>query len=156
MASIQRSRACVRVSLKDGLKCASNARSRFVDHKQHPNTRTQWIADLTERAALICPTTDFPKSCQVPHAKIIRFSRNANQRYGGVIPCLTEGRIAIVTTRRPRDAMDVPVSQDERSLCGRQSRVVLILRRWDQARGRSSRVMAANKPGTPGRARNKP
>jgi hypothetical protein len=63
------------------------------------------------RIILICPMSDFPKSCQAPQTKIIRFSRNANQRYGCVIPCLTEGRIAIVTTRRLRDVMDVPGSQ---------------------------------------------
>src|SRR5215472_6526704 len=39
---------------------------------------------------------------------------------------------------------------------GRQRRVVLVPRRWDQARGRFSRATEAKKPGTPGRARYKP
>jgi len=55
-----------------------------------------------------------------------------------------------------RDAMDVFASPDERDKRGWQSRVVLIPRRWDQARNDELRATVATKPGTPGRARDKP
>jgi hypothetical protein len=42
----------------------------------------------------------------------------------------------MIVTNVVRDAMDVLAPPDERRKCGRQSRVVLIPRRWDQARGR--------------------
>ena len=63
--------------------------------------------------------------------------------------------------------MDVLVSPDERDQRGRQSRVVLSPRRWGQVfletgdvgpNGPDTprRATVANKPGTPGRARDKP
>src|SRR5690349_2898021 len=42
-------------------------------------------------APVICPTTDFPKSCQAQLAKIFRFIRSANQAYGRVIPLRQRG-----------------------------------------------------------------
>jgi hypothetical protein len=79
---------------------------------------------------VICPTSDFPKTCQALSSKIIRFIRSANHVYGSPVPLPTEGRIMIVTNV-VRDAMDVLAAPDERSQCGRRSRVVLIPRRWD-------------------------
>jgi len=43
----------------------------------------------------------------------------------------TEGRLAIVTDAG-RDAVDAAAQPDERRLCGRRSRVVLMPRRWHQ------------------------
>jgi len=93
-------------------------------------TRSQTLEGLT---SVICPTSDFPKSRQVSRVKIIRFIRNTNQAYGLARPAPTEGRIMIVTNVA-RDAMDALAAPDERSQCGRRSRVVLIPRRWNQAR----------------------
>jgi hypothetical protein len=68
----------------------------------------------------------------------------------------TEGRLAIVMNAG-RDAVDARALPDERHSSGRQSRVVLAPRRWCQVRGTQVPwATVANKPGTPGRVRNKP
>jgi len=48
------------------------------------------------------------------------------------VSCPPEGRFAIVTKRGAGDAVDAKAPKDERRLCGRRSRGVLISRRWYQ------------------------
>ena len=48
------------------------------------------------------------------------------------VSCPPEGRFAIVTKRGAGDAVDAKAPKDERCLCGRRSRGVLISRRWYQ------------------------
>jgi len=48
---------------------------------------------------VICPTSDFQKTCQVRWRKIFRFFGSANQLYGLAIPRSQGGRFAIVTKR---------------------------------------------------------
>jgi hypothetical protein len=42
-------------------------------------------------------TSDYPKSCQAPFAKIFLFSPDPNQMHIQGVPCPQEGRFAIVT-----------------------------------------------------------
>ena len=58
--------------------------------------------------------------------------------------------------RWERDAMDAEASFDEWRQRGRRNRVVLAPRRWRQVLRDVRRATVAKKPGTPGRARDKP
>jgi hypothetical protein len=77
------------------------------------------------------------------------------------IPPHREGRIAIVTARRARDAVDEMATRarkraDVRRQLGRRNRVVPTPRRWCQVGDDAQRIalaMVANKPGAPGRSR---
>jgi hypothetical protein len=75
----------------------------------------------------------------VPSLKIKNNSlyRNSDLRYWFACLAPTEGRFAIVTIRRARDAMDAvasgDLSPDENACSGRRSRVVLAPRPWRQS-----------------------
>src|SRR5690242_3841202 len=62
-----------------------------------------------ERSAnqLICPTSDFQKSCQHLNRKIFRFSRRANQVYVRPRPAFAERGASRSSRTLRRDAMDV-------------------------------------------------
>jgi hypothetical protein len=62
-----------------------------------------------ERSAnrLICPTSDFQKSCQSLNRKIFRFSRRANQVYVRTRPAFAERGASRSSRTLRRDAMDV-------------------------------------------------
>jgi hypothetical protein len=61
-----------------------------------------------------------------------------------------------VVTCAGRDAMDASGAGRRHAACGRRRRVVLSPRRWGQVPGQKPGATEANKPGTPGRARDKP
>ena len=89
----------------------------------------------------ICPTGAGHQLLSSLTRKNISLFRNSDLPYGELIPPrFSEGRIAVVTTRWARDAMDVDGATDECAGCGRQSRGVLIPRRWYQA-GRNARAL---------------
>src|SRR5438445_4897199 len=76
------------------------------------------------RASLPCPSSSgrvafparrairfgFAESCQASERKIFCFTEYPNQRHNPPRLVLTEGRFAIVTIRRARDAMDAAAS----------------------------------------------
>src|ERR1700757_217281 len=71
--------------------------------------------------------------------------------------CSTRGAYRDRHGRWRQDAMDVLACSDEARECGRQRRVVLISRRWDQVlQAMICEATVATKPGSPGRARDKP
>src|ERR1035438_2772231 len=99
---------------------------------------------------------------QSPLANLFGLCRRANHLYD-LAPFRPdqEGRIAIVTKRWARNAVDARVSlrafgvQGERCQCGRRSRVVLTPRRWRQGRGFKSAADGGKRARSPGRARSK-
>ena len=102
---------------------------------------------------VICPSADFPKSCQAFGTKIFRFSGSANQVYGPRRPAPSRGalRDRHKCWRGMRWTRWHQLTSDVRR--GRRNRVVLMPRRWHQALGDDPRATEAIKPGTPGRSR---
>jgi hypothetical protein len=110
----------------------------------------------------------FPESiqrdlgCPVPACKFISLVPSGKSPLRPrPVPYPQEGRIAIVTKRWARNAVDARVSlrafgvQGERCQCGRRSRVVLTPRRWRQGRGFKSAADGGKRARSPGRARSK-
>jgi len=117
----------------------------------------RWAIPQTSSALtkLICPTCRLSEFLSSPPAKNIPLVPSGKS----VAPLRAsrphEGRFAIV--RKRGQGCDGRVGAlDERCRCGRQSRVVLIPRRWDQVLSDELKTTVAIKPGTPGRARDKP
>jgi hypothetical protein len=90
--------------------------------------------------------------------KNILLYSNSDLRYQPPRLAPTEGRFAIVTIRRARDAMDAAVSggffpPDENACSVRRNRVVLAPRPWRYAGGSFPPATGARKAASPGRAR---
>jgi len=93
--------------------------------------------------------------CPAHRAKIFRFPENQKQAYSPRHPARMRG-VSRSSRFVVRAAMDAIGSQAMRNRCVRSSRVVVVPRCWDQARGQVPGATEANKPGTPARARSKP
>src|SRR5262249_61393379 len=77
-----------------------------------------------------------------PKNQNISLYRNSDLRYQSHRPEPTEGRFAIVTIRRARDAMDAAIS----GVTARLPKGVEARRRTKERRGRRSRVVLAPRP----------
>src|SRR5438094_401855 len=92
------------------------------------------VANSTRRANHF----GFAESCQAPKRKIFRFTGILICGISAAVPGPQEGRFAVVTERRARDAMDAVASgglwlAGRNVHGGRRSRVVLAPRPWRQA-----------------------
>jgi hypothetical protein len=104
------------------------------------------------------PTGKSPRLVSSSIIKNILLYRNSDLRYKPRRPAPTEGRFAIVTIRRARDAMDAAASggviSAGRKRCNvRRNRVVLAPRPWRYADGSFPPATGARKAASPGRAR---